>query len=83
MADITCETIEPKKKKSRYPHGEPRDPEKLREIARLKNEENLTWQQIGETLGISRQGACLLYHHWRMIGWFEDEEEGEDEEEKV
>jgi hypothetical protein len=70
MADITYE-VPPKRKSrvSRFPHGTPRDPEKLLEIARLRNIEKLQWRQIGPIIGISAQGACLLYNHWKELKW--------------
>jgi hypothetical protein len=70
MADIA--ELEPPKKKSRvtkYPHGEPRDPEKLLEIARLRDIEKMQWRDIGPLVGMSGQGACLLYNHWRQLRW--------------
>jgi hypothetical protein len=70
MADI-MELHLPKKKGrvSRYPHGAPRNPERLLEIARLRDEERLQWRAIGPVIGMSAQGACLLYNHWKKLGW--------------
>jgi hypothetical protein len=68
MADITDEESH-KRRKTRFPHGTPRDPEKLLEIARLRNIENLRWRQIGPIVGISAQGACLLFKHWKELKW--------------
>jgi hypothetical protein len=70
MADLAYEEAPPKKKGiSKFPHGAPRDPKRLLEIARLRNIEKLQWRQIGPIIGISGQGACLLYNHWRKSGW--------------
>jgi hypothetical protein len=72
MTEITSEAQPLKKKKwSKYPHGEPRDPERVREIARLRDEEKQTWHQIGLSFGMTRSGASLLYKHWRKLGWLE------------
>jgi hypothetical protein len=72
MADITGGMAYPQNKKSRvskYPHGTPRNPERLREIARLRDEEKLQWRTIGPIVGMSAQGACLIYNHWKKTGW--------------
>lgn len=71
MAGMMLEEAPVKKKGrvSQFPHGKPRNPEKLLEIARLRNIEKLQWRQIGPLVGISAQGACLLYNHWRRLGW--------------
>ena len=71
MDDVTFEIPLPKKKSrpSRYPHGIPRNPGRLLEIARLREEEKMQWRQIGPLVGMSGQGACLLYNHWKKLGW--------------
>lgn len=79
MSDIICEQSlskkksppQKKKKESKYPHGAPRDPKKVREIARLREKEELQWRDIGPKVGITFQGACLLYNHWKREGWLE------------
>jgi hypothetical protein len=71
MADI-MEIPPPEKKKgrvTRFPHGQPRNPKKLLQIARLREKEELQWRDIGPKVGMSGQGACLLYNHWRSLGW--------------
>jgi hypothetical protein len=83
MADIM--ELPPPKRKSRvskYPHGAPREPDKLLEIARLRDEENLNWRAIGPKLNISPQGACLLYNLWKKRGWFNPEDKQEEQEEQ-
>jgi hypothetical protein len=70
MSDV-AELPLPKKKGRviRYPHGQPRNPDRLLEIARLRDEEKLQWRDIGPLVGMTGQGACLLYNHWRQLGW--------------
>lgn len=71
MADIT-ELPPPKKSRvTRYPHGTPRNRDRLLEIARLRNVEKMQWRDIGPVVGMTGQGACLLYNHWHQ--WLVDE----------
>lgn len=68
------QTYKPRKSRvSKYPHGFPRNPDRLREIRRLRDEEKMRWRQIGPIVGISAQGACLLYNKWKEMGWFNEE----------
>lgn len=66
MADIAYE------KKNRCPHGTPRNPARLYEIARLREVEKLQWREIGPLVGVSAQAACMLYNLWRDRGWFNE-----------
>ena len=48
---------------SKYPHGQPRDPEKLRLIIHYRDK-NLSWRTIGPMVKMTGQGACMLYQRW-------------------
>ena len=56
-------------KRSKTHHGEPRRPEMVVEIIFLRDIKNLTWQVIGDRLGITRDGACKLYRRWH--DWYD------------
>ena len=49
--------------------AEPMKPERVQQVMHLREVENMRWRQIGPILGISPQGACLLYNLWRKRGW--------------
>lgn len=73
MTDVMTETRTARRSRvSKYPHGKPRDPEKLLEIARLRNEEKMQWRAIGPLVGMTGQGACLLFNHWKQLGWLKE-----------
>ena len=44
---------------------EPLDPGKVSEIIRLRDEENLSWREIGKRFGLSAQAPFLLYQRWK------------------
>lgn len=44
---------------------QPRDPKKVLEIVRLRDQKNMRWRQIGPHIGESHQGPYLLYKRWR------------------
>lgn len=70
MADLVEEIPSDKKKKeSKFPHGQPRKPEMVREIQRLREVEKMQWREIGPLVGMSGQGACMMYIHWKTMGW--------------
>ena len=50
----------------RKPSLEPRYPEKVLEIVRLREEKNLRWRQIGPMMGMSYPGAQQLYQKWHV-----------------
>jgi hypothetical protein len=43
----------------------PRDPQKILEIVRLRDQQNLKWREIGEAIDDSHQNPYLLYRRWR------------------
>lgn len=62
----------PEKKKGRvirFPHGQPRNPERLLEIQKLREIDKMQWRDIGPLVEMTGQGACLLYNHWKTQGW--------------
>jgi len=50
-------------KRSETHHGMPRRPLVVMRIITLRDS-GLTWQAVGERLGMTRDGACKLYHKW-------------------
>jgi hypothetical protein len=44
---------------------EPREPNKVMTIVRLRDKENMRWRQIGDKMGMTHQGPYLLYKRWR------------------
>ena len=55
-----------KSRKSKYPHGSPRDPKRVGAIVWLRDKEKLSWEQIRKKVGGSRQGPYLLYLRWKL-----------------
>jgi hypothetical protein len=43
----------------------PRNPDRILEIVRLRDVENMRWRQIGEVMELSHQAPFLLYQRWR------------------
>ena len=50
----------------------PRDPDLVLEVIRLKDQERLSWRQIGERLELSHQAPYLLYKRWRHREWVKE-----------
>jgi hypothetical protein len=44
---------------------EPEEPELIDNIIFLRDQQCLTWREIGYHLGMSHQGPYLLYRRWR------------------
>jgi hypothetical protein len=70
MADISSVQAWEKPPKKRGQVGqpmrtEPREPEKVIKIIRLRDNENLGWREIGKKMKMSHQGPYLLYQRWR------------------
>ena len=47
-------------------HAEPLFPEKVLEIARLRDDESLTFEEIAARVGGTRMNCCSLYNRWRV-----------------
>jgi hypothetical protein len=44
----------------------PGDPKLIQKIIHLREEEGLTWREIGPILKLSHQAPYLLYKRWRL-----------------
>jgi hypothetical protein len=51
---------------------EPQDPQLVGDIIYLRDNEELTWRELGELFGMSHQAPYLLYKRWRA--WYYEEE---------
>ena len=60
-------------KRSKTHHGAPRRPSIVIKIIKWRDKRGMTWAQIGEQLGMTRDGACKLYHKW--YPWFKEVEQ--------
>ena len=43
----------------------PREPEKVLQIVRLRDNQKLRWRTIGNMIGETHQGPYLLYKRWQ------------------
>jgi hypothetical protein len=54
---------------------EPQDPQLVADIIYLRDNEDMTWRDLGDAFGMSHQNPYLLYKRWR--DWYYEEEQGQ------
>jgi hypothetical protein len=62
---MEAEVVSKKKERSETHHGSPRKPEMVTKIIEWRDEQNRTWQAIGDEFEMTRAGARHLYYKWQ------------------
>ena len=66
MADIVEEVVyKTRGRKLGTRIQKPRNTERVLEVIRLRDEEQYSWQKIGDVIGTSRQAPFILYNRWK------------------
>jgi len=65
MVDIAASIDIRRAPRGRPFRSEPTDKDKVLEIVRLRDTQNMRFRVIGETLGMTTQGSSQLYNKWK------------------